>query len=388
MSAAITDAIVLAAGRGTRLGAQTPKQFLAVGGKSVVARAIDAFLRNERVRRVVVAIGEEDEDVFSAAIGPRAGRLTSVVGGDTRQASVAAALEALSGDPPRKVLIHDGARPFLSQAIIGRVIDALDAHAAVIPGVPVADTLKRVEAGAVCETVDRSGLFQAQTPQGFLFGPLKDAHALSTQALTDDAGVMEAAGHAVVVVAGERGNFKITTQDDLAAAERAVTGMTTVGQGFDVHRLVPGGPLILCGLTLDEDMRLAGHSDADVALHAITDALLGAIGDGDIGAHFPPSDAQWAGAASDRFLRDATERVRRVGEVMHLDLTIICERPKIGPLRDAMRRRIAEICDLDHRRVSLKATTTERLGFTGRGEGIAAQALATVRRFADPEAAP
>ncbi|WMS42153.1 bifunctional 2-C-methyl-D-erythritol 4-phosphate cytidylyltransferase/2-C-methyl-D-erythritol 2,4-cyclodiphosphate synthase [Acuticoccus sp. MNP-M23] len=374
-----TDAVVVAAGRGTRSGSATPKQFLPIGGVPVVARCVDALLHHPLIRRVAVAIGPDDAAAFDAAIGSRRARILTVTGGGTRQASVAAAMDALAGDPPDNVLIHDGARPFVSAAVVTRVVEALATASAVIPAVAVADTLKRVDGDNVTETVARDGLVQAQTPQGFHFAPLQAAHAAAADTLTDDAGLMEAAGHPVRVVEGERANYKLTTADDLADAARAFA-ITTVGQGFDVHRLVPGGPLILGGLTLESPVRLDGHSDADVALHALTDALFGAIGDGDIGHHFPPSDPKWRGAASDQFLAYACERVRAAGEIVHLDLTVICETPKIGPVRDAMRDRIAEICSLPPESVSVKATTTERLGFTGRGEGIAAQALATVRR--------
>ncbi|MBJ3774448.1 bifunctional 2-C-methyl-D-erythritol 4-phosphate cytidylyltransferase/2-C-methyl-D-erythritol 2,4-cyclodiphosphate synthase [Acuticoccus mangrovi] len=371
------DAVVLAAGRGTRFGGDAPKQYLPLDGSTVLARALDAFLAHAAIRRVVAVIGAGDEGAFRAAVGPRADRVEVVTGGDTRQASVAAALAHLAVDPPERVLVHDGARPFLSAALIDRVARALDDADAVIPAVPVADTLKRIDHGRVAGTVPRDGLAQAQTPQGFRFAALRAAHAAMPGGATDDAMVMEAAGHPVRVVEGERTNHKITTPDDLPAARLTYPA---VGKGFDVHRLTPGGPLILGGLTLDAPFHLAGHSDADVALHAITDALFGAIGDGDIGHHFPPSDPAWKGAASDQFLAFAADRVRAAGEICHVDLTIICERPKIGPVREAMRRRIAEIVGIAVERVSVKATTTERLGFTGRGEGIAAEAVATILR--------
>jgi 2-C-methyl-D-erythritol 4-phosphate cytidylyltransferase/2-C-methyl-D-erythritol 2,4-cyclodiphosphate synthase len=304
---------------------------------------------------------------------------------------VRAALSALGADPPRFVLVHDAARPFVSAALIDRVADGLQTADAVIPVVPVADTLKRVEDGHITGTVSREGLARAQTPQGFRYAALVAAHDAVRAGATDDAAVMEAAGHRVAVVEGERTNDKITSADDLRAARAVLAAeepaaappnpVTVVGQGFDVHRLVPGGPLVLGGLVIDSPVSLAGHSDADVALHALTDALFGAIADGDIGHHFPPSDPQWGGAPSDRFLAFAADRVRaRGGEIAHLDLTIICERPKIGPHRAAMRARIAQICGVPVDRVAVKATTTERLGFTGRGEGIAAQAAATIRK--------
>ena len=375
------DAVVLAAGRGTRFGGALPKQYLTLGDRTVVARSIDAFLAHPAIRRVCVAIGAGDEETFTSAVGNRTDRVLTVVGGDTRQASVQAALSGLAGDAPERVLIHDGARPFVSEGLITRVISALDTSKAVIPAVPVADTIKRVEDGAIIETVPRQGLQLAQTPQGFHFAALREAHRAARSVATDDAGVMEAAGHTVTVVPGERVNNKLTTSDDLEDALRGLGGVSVVGQGFDVHAIEPGGPMILGGITFDVDFSLKGHSDADVALHALTDALFGAIADGDIGHHFPPSDPTWRGASSDRFLQFAVERVSAVGRIVHLDLTIICERPKIGPARDQMRERIAEICGVPPAIVSVKATTSERLGFTGRGEGIAAQAVATVLRY-------
>lgn len=369
------DVIVVAAGRGTRLGGETPKQFLPLGGRAIVERAAAPFLRHAAVRRVVAAINPDDAPLFEAA----APGMTWVAGGETRQASVRAALEAMRADPPAAVLVHDGARPFVSAQLIDRVIAALSRSPGAIPALAVSDTLKRVANGAVAGTVSRESLAGAQTPQGFLYGPLLAAHATAPAGATDDAAVLEAAGQRVAVVEGERGNVKITTPEDLLEARR-LFALPAVGKGFDVHRLVPGGPLVLAGLSLPFDHHLDGHSDADVALHALTDALFGAIADGDIGHHFPPSDPTWKGAASDQFLAFAADRVRRIADIAHLDLTIICERPKIGPHRDAMRDRIAAIAAVPVERVAVKATTTERLGFTGRGEGIAAEAVATILR--------
>jgi len=310
---ATTDAVIVAAGRGVRLGGAMPKQFLPLGERTIVAHSIDAFLAHPAIRRVVVAIGAGDAAAFAKAVGERSAAVCTVTGGETRQASVHAALAALDDDPPARVLVHDAARPFVSAALVDRVIAALDVHEAVVPGVPVADTLKRAAHAIVAETVPRDGLFAIQTPQGFHFPALLAAHRRMTAMATDDGGVMEAAGHAVALVEGERGNYKITTAEDLAAAQAAVRGVPVVGQGFDVHRLVPGGPLVLGGIEMDSDVRLSGHSDADVALHALTDAILGAIADGDIGLHFPPSDETWRGTASDRFLAFAAERVRQSG---------------------------------------------------------------------------
>ena len=379
VSAPAIDAVVVAAGRGLRLGTIRPKQYLALGQRTVLARTLDAFLDHRAIRRVMVAIGPGDDAAFADAVGARSNRVETVVGGATRQASVRAALEALRSDPPASVLVHDGARPFISADVIDRVVAGLQEADAVIPAIPVADTLKRVADGRVAGTVPREGLAQAQTPQGFAYRRLMTLHERSDGAMTDDAALMEASGEVVRVVEGERSNYKITTRDDLDHALRG-EGFPVVGQGFDVHRLEPGGPLHLGGLILDVDRHLAGHSDADVALHALTDALFGAIGAGDIGSHFPPSDMRWKGASSDLFLQAAAREVREVGAIINVDLTIICEWPKIGPIREAMRERIAAIIDLPAARVSVKATTTERLGFTGRGEGIAAQAVAMVLR--------
>lgn len=289
-------------------------------------------------------------------------------------------------DPiPDRVLIHDGARPVLSAALIDRVLDALDEHDGALPALPVAETLKRGhDDRTVAETVDRDGLYRAQTPQGFDFAKILAAHqALRGRGFTDDAALAEAMGLSVVMIEGDEDNLKVTTEPDLERAERLLTKTETpdvrVGNGFDVHRLGDGDHVWLCGVKVDHDAGLVGHSDADVGLHALTDALLGAIGAGDIGQHFPPSDPQWRGASSDRFVAHAAELIRKAGgRVLHVDVTLVLEKPKVGPHRDRMRRRIADILDIAPSRVSLKATTTEGLGFAGRGEGIAAQATATV----------
>jgi 2-C-methyl-D-erythritol 4-phosphate cytidylyltransferase/2-C-methyl-D-erythritol 2,4-cyclodiphosphate synthase len=283
-------------------------------------------------------------------------------------------------------LIHDGARPFVDDGLIARTLAALDTAPGALPAIPVSDTLKRAEDGKVAATVERAGLWQAQTPQGFRFADILAAHRdVAGEALTDDAAVAERAGLDVVLVQGSANNVKVTTSDDLERAERrlgetpAQAGEVRVGTGFDVHRFTDGDHVMLCGVKVPFEKGLAGFSDADVGLHALTDAILGALGAGDIGTHFPPGDARWAGASSDRFLRHAAEMVAAAdGQVVHVDLTLICERPKIGPHRDAMVARIAGILRLSESRVSVKGKTTERLGFTGRGEGIAAQAVATL----------
>ncbi len=298
--------------------------------------------------------------------------------------SVRLGLEALAPYRPQRVLIHDGARPFPDTALIDRVIQALDEAPAVIPCLPLRDTIKRAESGMIRATVDRAELWRAQTPQGFQFDQILAAHhAAAGTELTDDSAVAEAAGLAPQLVVGSEDNLKVTTTEDLAAAERLIAarrGDVRVGQGFDVHAFGPGDRIFICGVEIPHGEALVGHSDADVGLHALTDALLGAIGAGDIGMHFPPGDPRWRGAASDQFLRHAADLVgARDGAVAAVDVTIICERPKIGPHRAAMVERIAEILGIAAERVSVKATTTDRLGFTGRGEGIAAQAVATVR---------
>jgi 2-C-methyl-D-erythritol 4-phosphate cytidylyltransferase / 2-C-methyl-D-erythritol 2,4-cyclodiphosphate synthase len=379
-----TYALIVAAGRGTRFGGALPKQYLPLGGHAVLRHAVAAFARHPRVAGVQVVIRDEDRARFDETI---AGLdvLPPVNGGAERQDSVRLGLEALARYEPARVLIHDGARPFPDAALIDRVLDALDGAPAVIPTLPLGDTIKRVAAGGRIEqTVDRARLFRAQTPQGFHFAAILAAHrAAAGRTLTDDAAVAEAAGVTPIAVAGNDDNLKITTATDLLAAERLLAARLAdirVGQGFDVHGFGPGDRIMVCGLAIPHDRSLVGHSDADVGLHALTDALLGTIGAGDIGQHFPPSDPRWKGAPSDIFLRHAAALVRAGGGMIAaVDVTIICERPKIGPHRSAMVERVAAILGIAADRVSVKATTTDRLGFTGRGEGIAAQAVATVR---------
>jgi 2-C-methyl-D-erythritol 4-phosphate cytidylyltransferase/2-C-methyl-D-erythritol 2,4-cyclodiphosphate synthase len=373
-------ALVVAAGRGTRFGGEIPKQYLPLAGQAVLRHALIACRNHPRIGAVRAVIhGDDREHYDEAARG--LGLLEPVTGGETRQASVKAGLESLAGLGPRLVLIHDGARPLVAAEVFDRVIDALAAAPAAIAAVPVADTLKRGADGYIRETVDRAGLWRAQTPQGFRFAEILAAHrAAQHRSLTDDAAVAEAAGLAVALVPGSEENLKITSKDDLMRAERRLgLGETRVGTGFDVHRFVPGDYVMLCGLKVPHDHGLLGHSDADVGLHALTDAILGAIGAGDIGEHFPPSDPKWRGANSAQFLAHAAGLVRaRGGRILHVDVTIVCERPKVSPHRAAMAARIAEILALDRDRVSVKATTTEGLGFAGRREGIAAQAVATI----------
>ncbi len=378
MTAVKVAALVMAAGRGQRLGAGAPKQYLLLGARTVLARSLALFAAHPRITSVHAVVHADDRERYAAATGSLP-LPPPIVGGATRQESVRRGLEHLALDPPDLVLIHDAARPLTPAGVIGRVIDALATHDAAIPALAVADSLKQGADGRVIATVPRAGLFRAQTPQGFRFASILDAHRRFAGAeLTDDAALAEAAGLPVALIPGDEAAFKITTGDDLDRARRLIAE-TRIGTGFDVHRFGAGDHVWLCGVKVPHDRGLIGHSDADVGLHALTDAILGAIGAGDIGQHFPPADPQWKGAASGRFLSHAAGLLReRGGRLVHVDVTIVCERPKVGPHRDAMRAAIAEILSVDTDRVSIKATTTEGLGFAGRREGIAAQAAATV----------
>jgi 2-C-methyl-D-erythritol 4-phosphate cytidylyltransferase/2-C-methyl-D-erythritol 2,4-cyclodiphosphate synthase len=376
-------ALVVAAGRGARLGGPLPKQYLPLAGRPLLRHSLETLAAHPGIAAVRVVFNPEDRAHYEAATRGL-DLLDPVAGGAARQDSVHLGLESLAAAAPDRVLIHDGARPFLDAATVDRVLAALDEADGAIPALAMSDTVKRGENGCVIETVDRRDLWRAQTPQGFRFDAILAAHrAARGSDLSDDAAVAERAGLAVRLVAGSEGNFKVTTSEDFLRAEQilaARTGDIRTGQGFDVHAFGAGHHLWLCGVKIAHEQGLVGHSDADVGLHALTDAILGALGAGDIGMHFPPSDPQWRGAASHRFLRYAAELVAAAGgTIAHADVTVICERPKIGPHRDAMVARIAEILAIDRRRVSVKATTTEQLGFTGRGEGIAAQAVATIR---------
>lgn len=391
-----TAVLIVAAGRGTRAGGgalHVPKQYRQVAGTAVLARTVAAFVAEVRIHAIQVVIHPDDVQHYERALGPLMHRCRApAFGGTTRQASVLAGLEALAGLRPRRVLIHDAARPLVSSTDIGRVLDALAGAPAAIAALPVADTLKRADAnGNAAATVDRKGLWAAQTPQGFQFDQILAAHreaaAEGRDNFTDDAALAQWAGITVALVAGSPRNIKITTQADFDMLESALAGRERAapaldvrsGTGFDVHRFAAGDAVWLCGVKIPHSHRLDGHSDADVGLHALTDAILGALGDGDIGQHFPPSDPQWKGAASHLFLRDAlaraTARGARIGNV---DVTLLCEAPKIAPHRDAMRAAIADILGIAIERVGVKATTTEGLGFTGRREGIAAMATATL----------
>lgn len=368
-------AIVVAAGKGLRAGQPLPKQFAPWRGKPVVRHSVEALLA-VGAAPVVVAVPENGEPAANAALAGLDG-VHLVVGGATRQDSVRAALEALAVHAPERVLVHDAARPDLPEAVIARLLEALDRHPGVIPVLPVVDSLALDQGGMMAGTAPREALRRVQTPQAFLFAPFLAAHR-AWQGATDagdDAQVLRAAGLQVALVDGDERLKKLTFAEDFMGQAPAFR----VGTGFDVHRLAAGEDLWLCGVQIEHDRGLAGHSDADVGLHALVDALLGAIGAGDIGSHFPPSDPQWRGAASGRFVEHAASLVRQAGYAIgNVDLTLICEAPKIGPHREAMRASIAALLATDVDRVSVKATTTEKLGFAGRGEGIAAQAVASV----------
>ncbi len=372
-------ALIVAAGSGSRHGGELPKQYQLLGSRPMLRHSVETFCRHPAIDRVRVVIGAGHAELYRTAVGALPVE-TSIQGGATRQESVRRGLEALANDPPDLVLIHDAARPLVSPDVISRVIATLDAADAAVAALPVVDTLRR-EGGGI---VDRNSLWQVQTPQGFRFERILAAHRAATDDLaTDDAGLAERAGIPITLVEGSMSNLKVTRAGDLATAEAFLAaGQADIrtGTGFDVHKFADGDHVMICGIKVPHSHALEGHSDADVGLHALTDALLGTIGLGDIGSHFPPGDPQWRGADSALFLRHAVDAVRaRGGMVAHLDVTIICERPKVGPHRADMVARIAEIAAIPPDRVSVKATTTEGLGFTGRREGIAAQAIATVR---------
>lgn len=379
-------ALLVAAGSGSRVGGELPKQYRPLAGKPVLLHAL-AGLRHPRIDEVRVVIGPGQETLYSAATAG-ASLPSSLLGGAERRLSVLNGLEAVAAEGGADiVLIHDAARPFLPAAVVDRLIAALEDADAAVPVLPVVDTLARGN-GGLGETVPREGLVRVQTPQAFRFDAILAAHrAWHGGAATDDAQVARAAGIAVATVEGDTMLEKLTYEDDFARAEERLRShmVSRTGIGYDVHAFADGESLWMGGIRIPHERGLKGHSDADVLLHAVTDALLGAIGEGDIGVHFPPSDPQWRGAASSRFIDHARGLIEaRGGRIDHVDATIIAEAPKIGPHRDAMRRSLAALLRLPLERVSIKATTTERLGFTGRGEGIAAQAIATVRLPEEP----
>lgn len=381
-------AVVVAGGRGLRAGGNVPKQYRELGGEPVIRPALAAFVEHPQIDAVQPVIHPEDQDIFRAATKGLAKLLPPVWGGATRQASVRAGLEGLSVNAPSFVLIHDAARPFVSAALIDRAIDAAKMQGAAVPAVAIADTVKKIdENSVVAETLDRNRLRTVQTPQAFAYQLIMGAHRRAAAAgrsdFTDDAALAEWAGQRVGVFEGDAANIKLTTNDDFARAEilrHAALADVRTGNGFDVHAFKDGDHIMLGGVRIPHTRSVTGHSDADVALHALVDAILGALAEGDIGQHFPPGDPQWKGASSDRFLAFACERVRaRGGMIAHLDVTIVCEAPKVSPHRDAMRACIADIAGINAARVAVKATTSEKLGFTGRGEGIVAMATATIR---------
>jgi 2-C-methyl-D-erythritol 4-phosphate cytidylyltransferase/2-C-methyl-D-erythritol 2,4-cyclodiphosphate synthase len=388
-------ALIVAAGRGSRAGEGFPKQYRPLAGKPVLARTLDIFLAHPGVERVVVVVHPNDQDLYQACMvtlpnNLLTGLLPCAYGGETRQDSVKSGLEALEAFAPDVVLIHDAARPFVSSGLIDSAIDAASVWSAAVPGTSITDTIKVVNPqGEVLSTPDRASLRAVQTPQAFHFAPLLQVHrkaaAENLHFFTDDGALAEWAGLRVHVFEGEASNIKLTHAADFDKAERNLKGhsmtyVTRLGTGFDVHAFGDGDHVWLGGIKVPHERGVLAHSDGDVILHALTDAVLGALADGDIGTHFPPSDPQWRGASSDRFLAHAAHLVRqRGGLIDHLDATLLCEKPRLGPYREAMRQRIAEIAGLRLDQVSLKATTTEKLGFTGRSEGIAAQAAATIR---------
>jgi 2-C-methyl-D-erythritol 4-phosphate cytidylyltransferase/2-C-methyl-D-erythritol 2,4-cyclodiphosphate synthase len=376
------SAIVVAAGSGSRAGGA--KQWRALGGRPVVRWSVEALLKAGAEDVVVVISAGSEAEAQAALAGLSGWRLAT--GGDTRAASVRSGLQALGGPVDRPVLIHDAARPFLDTAVIRRLVEALGDADGALPALPVADSLRRAADGLVSGAVERDGLWRAQTPQAFRYQAIADAYAAWPEAepATDEAAVLERMGGRVRIVEGDARLMKLTFPEDFAMAEALIpcqirVGQIRTGMGFDAHRWGPGTSVWLCGVEIPHDQTLIGHSDADAGLHALTDAILGAMGDGDIGDHFPPTDPQWKGAASDLFLIHAMERLSaRGGRLMNVDVTLICERPKVKPHRQAMRERLAAILSVPLDAVSVKATTTEAMGFTGRGEGLAAQALATI----------
>jgi 2-C-methyl-D-erythritol 4-phosphate cytidylyltransferase / 2-C-methyl-D-erythritol 2,4-cyclodiphosphate synthase len=379
--------VVVAAGRGLRAGGGMPKQYRPLPGGTAIERSLATFSGHDEIALVQPVIHPDDQGAFQQS-SAQFRLLPPVFGGATRQDSVRSGLEALAAHQPEIVLIHDAARPYASRALITRAIAAAGKNGAAVPVLPVADTVKTVDAqGLVTGTLDRSLLRAVQTPQAFGYAAIVDAHRRALKAarndFTDDAALAEWAGMTVATFAGEAGNVKLTTPEDFLRAETinlSSLGDVRTGFGTDVHQFTDGDHIWLGGVKIPHSRGVTGHSDADVVLHSLVDAILGALAEGDIGVHFPPSDPQWRGASSDRFLAFAVDRVRaRGGLIAHLDITVVCEAPRVGPHRDAMRARIAEIAGLSPERVAIKATTSEKMGFTGRGEGIVAFATATVR---------
>ncbi|PWK69755.1 bifunctional 2-C-methyl-D-erythritol 4-phosphate cytidylyltransferase/2-C-methyl-D-erythritol 2,4-cyclodiphosphate synthase [Aminobacter sp. AP02] len=383
--------VIVAAGRGERAGqGDGPKQYRKIGGRAVIWHTLKAFLDHPRIGTVAVAIHADDAELFSAAAGEHADRVITVIGGATRQESTRLALLALRDSGAESVLIHDGVRPFIGADVIDRTISGIDEKHGSLPSLPVSDTLKKETSDrTVAETVSRAGLHSAQTPQGFPFEPIVAAHQRAFEAgrsdFTDDSAIAEWADIPVRLVLGSPDNIKLTWAKDIAMADQRLSGQTPsfpdvrTGNGYDVHSFEAGDHVWLCGVKIPHSKKLSGHSDADVGLHALTDALLATCGAGDIGTHFPPSDPQWKGAASRQFVEHAAKIVRaRGGRIANADITLICEAPRVGPHREAMTAELSDMLRIAPERVSIKATTNEKLGFVGREEGIAAIATASV----------
>lgn len=381
--------VLVAAGRGERAGAshEGPKQYRSIGGKSIIAHTIEAFLNQPRFGRIVVVIHPDDEELFRRSVPSQEPRIITVHGGATRQSSTHLGLLALRDAAPKYVMIHDAVRPFIDGALLRRIASALTSGGGVIPAVAVSDTIKKVgHAGLVDATVPRAGLYGAQTPQAFNYMEILVAHERAAmdvmKQFTDDASVAEYAGIGVRVVEGSPQNIKLTSKRDIEMADMMLSARlpdVRVGNGYDVHAFAPGLIVTLCGVEIPHTAKLSGHSDADVALHALTDALLATCGAGDIGTHFPPSEIKWKGAASEIFIKHAASLVREAGgRIANADITLICEAPKVSPHRNAMVMAVSSMLEIDACRVSVKATTNEKLGFIGRGEGIAAIATASV----------
>ena len=389
--------IIVAAGRGIRAGAGIPKQYRRIGGLAVLEHTLRAFLDNSSTGPIMVVIGPDDQARFESLPSSATAGVLSCIGGASRTESVRAGLAALADMQIDYVMIHDAARPFIDAPLLARLTDALQTADAVIPVLPATDALIQLDASGCVETlVDKTTIHAAQTPQAFDYHKLVAAYTqIGEEALADDAAVARRAGMSVQTVSGNPQNFKITTPTDFQRADAmltpptslsttglSITGLSITGMGYDVHRLEAAPAMILCGVEIREGLGLVGHSDADVGLHALTDAILGAAGAGDIGQHFPPSDPQWSGASSDRFVTHALQLLERSkARIIHADITVIAERPKITPHRDAMRDSVARLLGLAPEHVNIKATTTEGLGFTGRGEGIAAQAVISAVRY-------
>ena len=376
--------LILSGGSGDRFSAKIPKQYFKLGDKTIIRHAIDAFLEHPGIDVIRVVCRPQDKNLYEESV-TGISILGPTDGGKTRQESVRLGLESLEDISPKWVLIHDAARPFPNKNLITGTLNGLTKSHAVVPGLPLLDTIKELkdDRKTIKKTVDRKKLWRAQTPQAFHYKTILNAHRKSIQEeMTDDAAVAEKFGITVTIVDGDNDNIKITTREDIEQAKKMLNfsdSVTHVGTGFDVHRFGPGNHVILCGIKINHEKGLEGHSDADVPLHALTDAILGAISAGDIGSHFPPSDEKWRDAPSDHFLRHATKLVEhRKGKILNVDVTIICESPKISTHREAMQKNISEIIGISPSSVSVKATTTEQLGFTGRREGIVAQAIASI----------